>query len=111
MNLSDRIIKFLRSKGHLAVKRHGGPFGSAGEPDIDAWLWYSKSQPWAIPVRIEVKRDAKDKPRSIQSLRMMESQARGVACYVIWDIGHAKEMEQYWRTMVESMTGGQKNAR
>lgn len=97
MNLSQKIVKFFTNKGHLAVKRHGGPFQPAGEPDIDVWLWYGLPQLWAIPIRIEVKRGVKDKPRKIQWHRMIEAEKRGVACYVVWDIEQAEQIEEFWK--------------
>ena len=97
MNLSAKIIDFFESRGHTALKRHGGPFSSAGEPDIDVWLWYGSPQKWALPVRIEVKRGPKDKPTKIQWHRMIEAEARGIACYVAWDIDHARQIESFWK--------------
>lgn len=98
-NLAKNIVDFFESKGHLALNRHGGPFGKAGEPDIDVWLWYGPPQKWALPVRLEVKRGPKDKPRKIQWHRMVEAEARGIACYVVWDMQQVEQIEDFWRPL------------
>ena len=56
-------------------------------------------QKWALPVRIEVKRGPRDKPRKIQWHRMVEAEARGIACYVVWDMQQVKEIEEFWRPL------------
>ncbi len=76
----------------MVRKNHGSRYSAIGEPDLDIWLFFSKNQPFAIPIRIEVKRDHTDKPRPVQRAMLQRSMQHGVMSFVVWEIAQLEEM-------------------
>ena len=74
-SIVDGILRWLNQQPKtLARKRHGGMYGVAGEPDIDACV---KGR----SVQIEVKRPG-EKPTPLQERRLAEWQAAGAITMV-----------------------------
>lgn len=97
MATSRKIKKWFEAHGHHVRKNHGTMYSVSGEPDLDIWLYYGNWQMIAIPIRVEVKRNIKDVPRPNQVAQMAISEAKKIACYVVWTESQCEQIHDYWK--------------
>ena len=77
MAKTKQVKKWFEARGHMVRNNHGSIFSTSGEPDLDVFLYFGNWQRFAIPIRVEVKRDATDKARPIQLAQMVHAEKHG----------------------------------